>query len=77
MKLTNQEIKQIIQEEIKNIIFEQEDTNVIVDKAQKAASQEAANIIQKIKNTAAESEGTVSLDMLINIIVQELEKLKK
>tara|TARA_Y100000114_G_C11741676_1_gene319303 strand:+ start:1479 stop:1712 length:234 start_codon:yes stop_codon:yes gene_type:complete len=77
MKLTNEEIKQIIQEEIKNIIFEQEDTNVIVDKAQKAASQEAANIIQKIKNTAAESEGTVSLDMLINIIVQELEKLKK
>ena len=74
MKITEETIKKMIQEEIQKIISEEEDTNTMIDSAQVAIEQEAKVAFDKIKS-AAEKAG-MSPDMLKGLFVQFLQNMK-
>jgi len=73
MKLTEEKIKQLIKEEIVKIT-EQEDTNAMIDEAQKAIEQEANVTFNKIKS-AAEKAG-METEMLKGIFIQFLQNME-
>ena len=73
MKLTEEEIKQLIKEEIAKIT-EQEDTNAMIDEAQKVIEQEANVTFNKIKS-AAEKAG-METEMLKGIFIQFLQNME-
>ena len=74
MKITEETIKKMIQEEIQKIISEEEDTNAMIDNAQVAIEQEANAAFDKIKS-AAEKAG-MSTDMLKGLFVQFIQNMK-
>ena len=73
MKLTEEKIKQLIKEEIVKIT-EQEDTNAMIDEAQKVIEQEANVTFNKIKS-AAEKAG-METEMLKGIFIQFLQNME-
>ena len=73
MKLTEEKIKQLIKEEIAKIT-EQEDTNAMIDEAQKVIEQEANVTFNKIKS-AAEKAG-METEMLKGIFIQFLQNME-
>ena len=74
MKLTKEKLKQLIKEEFQSIIAEEEDTNAMIDEAQKAIEQEATVTFGKIKS-AAEKAG-LETEMLKGIFIQFLQNME-
>ena len=73
MKLTKEKLKQLIKEEFIKI-HEEEDTNAMIDEAQKAIEQEANTTFNKIKS-AAEKAG-METEMLKGIFIQFLQNME-
>ena len=73
MKLTQERLKQIIKEEIQNVISEEDDTNTMIDNAQKAVEGEANAAFEKIK--AAADESGMSPEMLKGLFIQFLQNM--
>jgi len=73
MKLTKDKIKKLVLEEIVKI-REQEDTNAMIDEAQKAIEQEASATFGKIK-AAAEKAG-METGMLKGLFIQFLQNME-
>lgn len=72
MKLTKEKLKELIKEEISHLT-EQEDTNKMIDEAQKAIEAEAKITFAKIKQAANKSG--LELQMLKGLFVQFLEDM--
>ena len=73
MKITQERLKQIIKEEIQNVISEEDDTNTMIDSAQKAVEGEANAAFEKIKEAADESG--MSPEMLKGLFIQFLQNM--
>lgn len=74
MKLTEEKLKQLIKEEFQSLISEEEDTNAMIDEAQKAIEQEATITFSKIKS-APEKAG-LETEMLKGIFIQFLQNME-
>tara|TARA_R100001460_G_scaffold43418_1_gene79733 strand:- start:119 stop:343 length:225 start_codon:yes stop_codon:yes gene_type:complete len=73
MKLTLKKLKQIIKEEMQNVISEEDDTNAMIDNAQKAVEGEANAAFDRIK--AAADESGMSAEMLKGLFIQFLQNM--
>jgi len=73
MKLTEQKLKQLIKEEIVRI-HEEEDTNAMIDEAQKAIEQEANATFNRIKSAAEKAK--MDVEMLKGIFIQFLQNME-
>lgn len=73
MKLTEQKLKQLIKEEIVRI-QEEEDTNTMIDEAQKAIEQEANATFNRIKSAAEKAK--MDVEMLKGIFIQFIQNME-
>lgn len=73
MKLTEEKLKQLIMEEI-SYLSEEENTNKMIDEAQKLVETEAKLVFNKIKQAAIKSKLEVS--MLKGLFIQFLEGME-
>jgi delta 1-pyrroline-5-carboxylate dehydrogenase len=74
MKITEETIKKMIQEEIQKVISEQGDTNAMIDSAQATIEQEAKAAFDKIKSSA--EKAGMSVDVLKGLFVQFIQNMK-
>lgn len=73
MKLTKEKLKELILEEI-SFLSEEDNTNKMIDEAQKAIEAEAKVTFAKIKQAANKSG--LEIEMLKGLFMQFLENMK-